>query len=274
MNNLWYDLFLELISAILGASFGVIIPKMMKDKKEMPEAYIDKQIVFSKIQIEQKQYIFHDDTGQQKKNSPTTKTHQGAEILIGYLLIALVTVFVFVKFEKEISLFIICMFVFLETAFLTTAYVTTKKCYIDKGIKSILGFNILAVACVPFLLYLERNPIMGPIVNKQEMLRQAETTGLFSLVSDINVFGFVLYQVLGIVVLAEFMFFTLIGLMHVLSMINLTLTNRSSKLWSGIFAKTFGCCKSVTFYMLFGFCLLVLSFLLVSGVLSMLVLEI
>ncbi len=276
MNNLWYDLFLAIVSAILGALFGVIIPKLLKDKKEMPEIHVDKQLVFSQIHIEQKQYMVNT-VRYQKECSNSTNNSQstsGGEIIIGYLIVALLLVFGFLKYEKQISTIILCTFVFLETTFLTTAYAAVKKYYVDKSIKSILLFNILATMGVPILLYLVKYPMMGQVVNKQEILRQAEMSGIFSLLSDVDIFGFLLYQALGVIILVGFMTFTLIGLMHVLSMINLTLKKRFGKMWSWIFRKTLGFCQSVAFYMFFGSFLLVLSFLFVSGVLSMLITQI
>lgn len=276
MNNLWYDLFLAIVSAILGALFGVIIPKLLKDKKEMPEIHVDKQLVFSQIHIEQKQYMVNT-VRYQKESSNSTNNSQstsGGEIIIGYLIVALLLVFGFLKYEKQISTIILCTFVFLETTFLTTAYAAVKKYYVDKSIKSILLFNILATMGVPILLYLVKYPMMGQVVNKREILRQAEMSGIFSLLSDVDIFGFLLYQALGVIILVGFMTFTLIGLMHVLSMINLTLKKRFGKMWSWIFRKTLGFCQSVAFYMFFGSFLLVLSFLFVSGVLSMLITQI
>lgn len=276
MNNLWYDLFLAIVSAILGALFGVIIPKLLKNKKEMPEIHVDKQLVFSQIHIEQKQYMVNT-VRYQKESSNSTNNSQstsGGEIIIGYLIVALLLVFGFLKYEKQISTIILCTFVFLETTFLTTAYAAVKKYYVDKSIKSILLFNILATMGVPILLYLVKYPMMGQVVNKQEILRQAEISGIFSLLSDVDIFGFLLYQALGVIILVGFMTFTLIGLMHVLSMINLTLKKRFGKMWSWIFRKTLGFCQSVAFYMFFGSFLLVLSFLFVSGVLSMLITQI
>ncbi len=273
MDNLWYDLFLAIVSAVLGALFGVIIPKLLKDKKDIPEIYVDRQLVFSQIHIEQKQYIVNA-VGCQKENSNSTNKSQsasGGEIFFGALIVAVLLVFGFLKYEKEISTVILCTFVFLETTFLTTAYVIVKKYYVDKSIKIILLFNVLATIGVPILLYLEKNPITGLIVNKQEILQRAERNGIFSLLQDVDIFGFLLYQAIGILILAGFLIFTMIGLMHVLSMINLTLKNRFGKVWSWIFRKTLGFCKSTKFYMFFGFFLLVLSFLFVSGVLSMIV---
>lgn len=273
MNNLGYDLFLAIVSAILGALFGVIIPKLLKDKKKMQEINVDKQLVFSQIHIEQKQYIVNSE-GYQKERGNTTNGSQstgGGEIIIGYLLVAVMLVFGFLKYEKQISTVILCTFVFLETAFLTTAYVIVKKYYVDKSIKSIMLFNIIATTGVPILLYLLKNPMTEQAVNKQEILRQAEMSGILTLLSDVNIFSFLLYQAIGVIILVGFMAFILIGLIHILSMLNLTLKNRFGKMWGWIFRKTFGFCKSVAFYIFFGSFLLVISFLFVSGVLAMLI---
>lgn len=273
MNNLWYDLFLAAVSAILGALFGVIIPKLLKDKTETSEIYVDKQLVFSQIHIEQKQYTVNT-VGCQRQNSNSTNKSQstsGGEMFVGGLVIAVLLVFGFLKYEKEIGTVILCTFVFLETAFLTTAYVIVKKYYVEQSIKRILLFNIFAAIGVPILLYLEKNPITGLVVNKQELLYQAERNGIFSLLRDVDTFGFLLYQVIGVTIIVGFLSFTMIGLMHVLSIINLTLRNRFGEVWSWIFRKTLGFCKSVKSYIFFGSFLLVLSFLFVSGILSMLI---
>lgn len=129
----------------------------------------------------------------------------------------------------------------------------------------------MATICVPVLLYLEKNPITGIVVNKHEILHQAEINGIFSLLLDVNIFVFLLYQAIGIIILVGFLTFAMIGLMHILSMINLTLKNRFGKVWSWIFRKTIAFCKSVKFYMFFSSFLLALSFLFVSGVLSLLI---
>ena len=273
MDNLWYDVFLAIVSAILGAVFGVIIPKLLKDKKEMPEINIDKQLVFSQIHIEQRQYIINSE-GYRKESGNITNGSQntgGGVIIIGYLLAALLLVFGFLKYEKQISSIILCTFVFLETTFLTIAYVIVKKYHVDRSIRSIMLFNIIATAGVPILLYLLKNPITEQAVNKQEILRQAEMSGILMLLSDVDIFGFLLYQAIGVIFLVGFMAFTLIGLIHILSMLNLTLNKRLSKMWGWIFKITFGFCKSVAFYIFFGSFLLVVSFLFVSGVLSILI---
>lgn len=273
MNNVWYDLFIATVSAILGALSGVIIPKLLKDKTETPEIYVDKQLVFSQIHIEQKQYIVNTVDSQRQNSNSTNKSQStsGGEMFFGVLVIAVLLVFGFLKYENEISKVILCTFVFLETTFLTTTCVMVKKYYVDKSIKLILLFNIFATICVPILLYLEKNPITGIVVNKQELLHQAERNGMFSLLRDVDTFGFLLYQAIGVIVMVGFLSLTMIGLMHVLSMINLTLRNRFGKVWSWIFRKTLGFCKSVKFYIFFGAFLLVLSFLFVSGILSMLI---
>lgn len=106
-------------------------------------------------------------------------------------------------------------------------------------------FNIFATIGLPTLAYLEKNPIKGLIVNKQKLLHQVEKNGMFSLLWDMDTFGFLLYQAIGVIIMVGFLSFTVIGLMHVLSMINLTLRNRFGKVWSWIFRKTLRFCKSV-----------------------------
>lgn len=270
MGNLWYDLSQAIISAILGALFGVLIPKLLKDKK-ISDIHVDKQLILSQIHIEQKQYIVNTVESQRKNSNNANKSQSVStgEIIILWLVVAVLLVYGFLKCEKKISIAILRAFVFLEMTFLTTAYIMVKKYCVDKAIKSILLFNILATTGVPILLYLEQNPITGQVVNKQEILHQVDISRI--LLSDGELFGFLLYQAIGVIILVGFMIFTLIGLMHVLSMINLTLKSRWGKIWSLIYSKTIVFCNSVTFYMSFGIFLLVLSFLLVSGILAMLV---
>ena len=173
MNNFLYDLLLTIISAILGALFGVLIPKLLKDKTETTEIGVDKQLVFSQIHIEQKQYTVNM-VGCQKQNSNSTNKSQstgGGEMFVSVLVIAVLLVFGFLKYEKEISTVILCTFVFLETTFLVITYVVVKKYYVDRSIKLILLFNIFATIGVPILLYLEKNPITALVVDKQEIGR-------------------------------------------------------------------------------------------------------
>lgn len=116
-------------------------------------------------------------------------------------------------------------------------------------------------------------PIMGPDFDKEAMLNKMQEAGIFIALFDVEVFGFLLYQAMGVIILIVFMIFTLVGMIHVLSMINLVLKNRFGKMWEWFYIKTMGLCKSVKFYISFGLLLLVLSFLCISGVLSALIIR-
>ena len=59
IEKIGYDLVLAVVSAILGALFGVLIPNLLKDEKKTTDIQVDKQLVFSQIHIEQKQYIIN-----------------------------------------------------------------------------------------------------------------------------------------------------------------------------------------------------------------------
>ena len=112
---------------------------------------------------------------------------------------------------------------------------------------------------------------MGPDFNKEAMLNKVQEAGVFTILFDVEAFGFLLYQAMGVIILIVFMMFTLVGMIHVLSMVNLALKNRFSKMWEWLYIKTLGFCKTVKLYISFGLLLLVLSFLCVSGVFSALI---
>lgn len=266
---------LAVVSAILGALFGVLIPKLLKDEKKTTDIQVDKQLVFSQIHIEQKQYIINN-SGNQCVNSKGTyksESSYGTEIVVVFLLVALFLIYWFLKYEKIICAVVLVLFVFLEVAFLVAEYIITRRYRIDKSIKYILLFNILATICIPILVSFIKMPIMGPDFDKEAMLNKMQEEGIFTALFDVEVFGFLLYQAMGVIILIVFMIFTLVGMIHVLSMINLVLKNRFGKMWEWFYIKTMGLCKSVKFYISFGLLLLVLSFLCISGVLSALIIR-
>ena len=275
IEKIGYDLVLAVVSAILEALFGVLIPKLLKDEKKTTDIQVDKQLVFSQIHIEQKQYIINN-SGNQCVNSKGTyksESSYGTEIVVVFLLVALFLIYWFLKYEKIICAVVLVLFVFLEVAFLVAEYIITRRYRIDKSIKYILLFNILATICIPILVSFIKMPIMGPDFDKEAMLNKMQEEGIFTALFDVEVFGFLLYQAMGVIILIVFMIFTLVGMIHVLSMINLVLKNRFGKMWEWFYIKTMGLCKSVKFYISFGLLLLVLSFLCISGVLSALIIR-
>lgn len=275
IEKIGYDLVLAVVSAILGALFGVLIPKLLKDEKKTTDIQVDKQLVFSQIHIEQKQYIINN-SGNQCVNSKGTyksESSYGTEIVVVFLLVALFLIYWFLKYKKIICAVVLVLFVFLEVAFLVAEYIITRRYRIDKSIKYILLFNILATICIPILVSFIKMPIMGPDFDKEAMLNKMQEEGIFTALFDVEVFGFLLYQAMGVIILIVFMIFTLVGMIHVLSMINLVLKNRFGKMWEWFYIKTMGLCKSVKFYISFGLLLLVLSFLCISGVLSALIIR-
>lgn len=275
IEKIGYDLVLAVVSAILGALFGVLIPKLLKDEKKTTDIQVDKQLVFSQIHIEQKQYIINN-SGTQCVNSKGTyksESSYGTEIVVVFLLVALFLIYWFLKYEKIICAVVLVLFVFLEVAFLVAEYIITRRYRIDKSIKYILLFNILATICIPILVSFIKMPIMGPDFDKEAMLNKMQEEGIFTALFDVEVFSFLLYQAMGVIILIVFMIFTLVGMIHVLSMINLVLKNRFGKMWEWFYIKTMGLCKSVKFYISFGLLLLVLSFLCISGVLSALIIR-
>lgn len=270
IESFWYDLLLAIISAVLGAFLGVIIPKLLKNNKKDSAVNVKKQLVFAQIHIEQNQYIINNSAMPQKNSQPSAngKGMNDGEILVVYGIGSLLLIYFFLRYESQISSAILVMTVLLESTFLTTAYVVTKKYDVDRSIKSILIFNIFATVCVPILLYFMKNPIKKAFVNKETILNQINNEGVFSLLLDVNAYGFLLYQSIGIIILWGFMLFTITGVVHIVSMLNLTLENRLTGAWRWLYKKTLRFCNSAGSYIGFGILLLVISFLLVSGILA------
>ena len=154
----------------------------MKDKNDISEINIEKQVVFSQIHIEQKQYIVNSIKSKRNSDKSNNKKQNLSEeqIIFCYFLIPVVLVKFFLKYERQINLFTLCTFVFLEVAFMTIAFIILKKYSIDKSIQHILMFNIVSTICVPIILYLEQNPILGKMLNKQEILNKVENSGIFT----------------------------------------------------------------------------------------------
>lgn len=146
IETFWYDLLLAIISAVLGTFLGVIIPKLLKDNKKDSVVSVEKQLVFAQIHIEQNQYINNNPTMPQKnsRSSANGQGISGGEILIAYGIGSLFLIYVFLRFESQISSAILIMTVLLESAFLTTAYV----CGFIKAFNVYLARNKVYHPCI------------------------------------------------------------------------------------------------------------------------------
>lgn len=267
MDNFGYDVLIAVISAFLGSVFGAIITKLLNSNTNNSAVNVDKQLSFTQIHIEE------------KKDNPVTKTvvvhnpqsgqsTSGGELLVIYLVGALFLIFGFLKYEYQIINILLATTILLESMFLTMSYIIIKNHCADFSVKGILAFNALSTMCVPALLYLVRNPLMMKHINKDSILSTISEKSIFSILTDTESFGFLLYQAVGIIILFGFILYILIGTIHVLAMINLSLKNRLTKMWRFLYVKTSAWCRSIKFYVGLGALLLIISFLMVSGILS------
>lgn len=245
----------------------MVIPILLKSKDQ--PCIVKKQINFTQIHMEQKKVIYQS----VEKQADTRKLQKDPGMGVGGILVlsaigSLFLIYGFLKFENQIILFISILTVLLESAFLTTIYMVIKKHCIDAAIKGILLFNVLATIFSPFLLYMMKNPFMGQSVHKSEVLDTINNKGIFSLLSDANAFGFLLYQTMGILFLLCFLIFTMFGTVHILAMLNLALESRLKRVWQWFYMKTLKFCNSAKAYISIGGLLLVISFLFESGILT------
>jgi len=271
MNNFFYDFMLAIVSAIVGALFGFIIPKLLKKNEEQTVNIIDKQLVFKQIHVEQNQYVYREAPKRREKNRKTSSSNSGGEVFIIYVLGSLFLIYGYLKFEMEISRILIVLTVLLESAFITASINIMKKHCVDIKIKAILLFNIIATVGVPVLVYLMQYPIQGLLIDKKAVLDMIEQDGLISLLGNSDTYGFLLYQSIGVILIFGYILFVMLGTLHILSMANLALNSRLKKMWVWLYKRTIKFYNSCGWYIFFGIILLVISFLLVSGMLVALI---
>lgn len=267
MNNFLYDFMLAIVSAIVGALFGFIIPKLIKRDEEQTVNIIDKQLIFKQIHVEQNQYVYREAPKRRARNGKASSSSSNGGVIIIYILGSLFLIYGYLKFEMEISRVLIALTVLLESAFITASINIIKKFYVDIKIKVILLFNIIATVGVPILVYFMQYPIQGLQIDKKIVLNMIEQDGLISLLGNPDTYGFLLYQSIGVVLIFGYMLFVMLGTLHLLSMVNLTLNSRLKKMWVWLYKRTIKVCNSCGWYIFFGSILLVFGFLFVSGTL-------
>lgn len=174
-------------------------------------------------------------------------------------------------YEANIKLGILLTFMFLESMFIASAYVIVKNNCIDSKIRSILIFNILSLIIVPCLIYFLEYPLIPRTIDDKTMYELIIKDGISVIFKQSNDFMSLLYQVIGLLFLLFFLFSTILGCLHTLSMLNLSIDG--NKFWTWIYKKTYIWCKSSFRYIVTNIIFVVLSFLMISGLLLELVLR-
>ena len=145
MQTLGYDLLLILIDAIIASVISIMFTKILNSKTATPVCNIDRDVVCKTIVLapitaekESKNAAVLDKRGNQ------STTHAGNSSIAVMLLIAFLTVYCYLRYESQITIGIIALFILLESFCLTTAYLTFSKYAMSADTQKRVFFNLVA----------------------------------------------------------------------------------------------------------------------------------
>jgi hypothetical protein len=246
------------IGAIIGPVVGAIVTKLLENKEKN---YVGEQVVLKNIIIEEKRFV--------KVKKTSNKSGVADDTWVVIIVFALISFFLirgFLEYESQIITMILTATFFLESMFLAITWIGLKKCVLDDSTKRVVLFNIIAVACLPILMYFMKNPLVEKVINKESVLLEISKNGLLWIFNDASTWSFLLYQLLGIAFICIFIIFSMVGIVHVLSKINFALGYHLKKVWLYFYKKTIWISDSYKSYVGFGIFLLAISFVLISGI--------
>lgn len=262
---------IQLVIATFTVVFTVILEKLVTKN---PPNEISKHITLNTINeqpnifIQPTQVIVKEKPIYKEKNSSSNDIG-GFEILIIGAVIISMAITGFMKFRVQIQIGIIGMAMSLEIMALIVAWFGLRKgLSFDNRIKGIMVFNILSVIMVPILVVLVEHPFMYKNVDKVAIVNNINQTGSFSVFDDMSVTLFLTYQIVGLVLAVVYMLYVLRANIFLIASINLVLQSRLNKLWAIIYKRTYNSHKKSIKYIVVGCLLLLLSFLMVSGILA------
>lgn len=272
MKGFLLDVLKTIFTSALGVFFGCIFTKLFSTDKQKSNIVVDKQINFIQIQQQQKINIYNQSTStrryQKRRADSQDNTYNIWELIIVLLIVSVYLIYIYIKYEHGIVVFMNILNSFVGTMLLTSTYMTIKKYKKDKTLKTILIFNGVAIICSFLLLYFAENPIMYKEIDKQVLFTQMKEKGMFEIIKNVQAFGFILYQLIGMVFIFVVILFMTLGTIHVLATVNLTMQTRLTKMWRLLFKISYGLCRNIKAYIVLGSILLVAAFFFISGVLS------
>lgn len=270
------DIIIPILTSIIGAITGVLIERLISKEKD-PEKILNKyELNFNNIHIQQNEKIKEVVRYRSRPHKSKTSSELGPwEVIIGLLFIGLLLIWFYLKYEQQIIYGVLLASLFILFASLAAIFRMIKtKISFDSKFKSIVLWISISTILIPIELYFLKRPLFFEYVNKSEVLETMKTEGFTKILTkyNLNTFWFLLYQVFGVILALFSISLLIIGILHVWSMINLTLQNKMLKFWRFIYRITYSFVKSSKFYIIFSLFILILSFLFSSGILANLVL--
>lgn len=260
---------ITIAASVIGAIVGAIVQGILtKDKQD----YVDKQLNFNEIHLQQSNIVnnitvnHHVHKKEKRISNGASSEDNGILYLFGILIVGAFLIWGYLKYKKVIIIGLLIAAMFLETMSLTAAYVNIKKgIRFDKKMQSVLLYNLVSVMLIPFLLYFSEYPIVGVGIDKNAIYEMMVREGIMSVIKNMNIFFFLLYQVIGLIIVIIYIAHTFLGELHIWSMINLYMQTKGEKIWNFFYSKTYTKCRNNLYYIMIGSLWLILSFLMISG---------
>lgn len=182
------------------------------------------------------------------------------------LFLGIVSVVGYIKYSKIIHSTIIITSTAIGIMALGMAFFCIKKgMKFEKELNLLLIINMLALVIVPWLINLTTKASEKQGIDITILKQKVELGNLFGSV-DIYDILFLMYQILGLVSGIIYMFYILISNLYIVSLININLDSKWSRMWLGLYKKTYRFVKKPITVVIREGVSLAISYLLVSGV--------
>ena len=284
MEQFWSALIISLLSSIIGAIVGVLLQKLLSRNDKINNLPKENVILkYNDIHIQQFSNYYASnyyanvsvEVKPQKTVSDTSSTNNDIWVfLIGFIVVSLILIKLFLEYETEILIALLSSGLFTASMSLSSIYfIKKRKIAIDKKFKSILFSITISTLYIPVAVYFVRNPLFFDEIEKNAILDMIREEGIFTILfnSDHEVFGFLLYQVAGVLFLFLFVLHLVLSNLHLLSKINLGLNSKMNYLWRIIYKSTVFCARTRRTFFSWNILLLCFSFTYTSGILARLV---
>lgn len=249
---------MELLSQLFVTIFGVLFGKML-DKKDNKCNGIRERVTIEHIERIEIVHTINDSSKKQTNSDG-----------IWIVLIAIaVIIYPFVKYQKVIGLILILSSVILEIMTMYIVYIVLKRGWkFGRNIQSLIIYNMLAtVAGIAIIVQME-HPIFFSGYSSAEIINCIEEQGIVRLFFEqYNTFLYITLQISAIVILCIFMFSLLLSNISIWAMIRIVVTGREKGFWNVVYNKVGKSCKKTNWYIKESICLLICSFIFMSGVL-------
>lgn len=278
MSEISANILIPIVTAIVGAVVGVLFQNLLVPPSK--NSYVINNnngrmmnLNFANIHIEQNQIIKETKIIREKRIERRSESSDGdiSGSIILMLIISAGLIWLYLKYQSEIHNGLLIGAVFVASMCLSAIYVITRRnIEIDRKFKTIITWIIISTIFVPIGLYLLQNPLYFKSVNKETILEVMNNNGLAELYTQfgVQIYGFLLYQVIGVVAMILFIIHLIVGNLHIWAMVNLSLGSKGKFIWKPLYKVTYPFCRSVASFIGFSVFLIIVSFLFISGILA------